>query len=239
VTVSRPAEADDQRSTGWAYVSLVSAVPGLSLDPRAALPAQFLAFEAVAIALAAWYDLWSALPVATVAIALATVGSGLMVRLRTVVRSQNPPAAYRSLLFESAADVAMGLVAFITLVTYVLVQSRPPGPDVLERIVGVALPAPAIFLALVVAWDLCYRIGVGWLASVTGCWRSLRIRDEGPAKRRRAFRRADGLTMGFALSQLVLVPLLRTEPILAGLVLGHVVAVLVVSGLSVAVSLSR
>jgi hypothetical protein len=236
VTAPHTPGTDPDRSTGWAYVSIVSAVPGLSLDPRVALPAQFLLFECGTVALAVWYDLWPAVPVATVAVALATLGSGLMVRLRTVVRSQELPQRYRSLLFESGADVAMGLVAFITLLTYVLVRSRPPGPDVLDRIVGVALPAPALFLALVVAWDLCYRIGVGWLASVTGCWRAIRSGNGGSAQRRQAFRIADLLTIGFALSQLVLVPFLGSEPILVALVVGHVLAVLLVSGCAIGLS---
>jgi hypothetical protein len=231
------AESIGGESPGWAYVSIVSAVPGLSLDPRVALPVQFLFFEGVTLALAVWYDLWPAVPVATVAVALATVGSGLMVELRSVVRSQDLQPWYRSLLFESGADVAMGLVAFITLLTHVIVGSRLPGTDVLEGIVNVALPAPALFLALVVAWDLCYRIGVGWLASVTGCWRSLRDGNDGAPERRRAFRRADALTIGFALTQLVLVPFLTTEPLLATLVLGHVVAVVLVSGLAIGRSL--
>lgn len=233
------AQDHDEAAGGWAYVSLVTAVPGITLDPRIALPAQFLAFEAVTVALTAWYDLWPAVGVATVSIALATVGSGLMVRLRSVVRAQHPRSTYRFLLFESGADVAMGLVAFIALLTYVIVESRPPGPDVFERIVGVQLPAPALFLALVVAWDLCYRIGVGWWASVTGCWRSLRHGAGDSPERRRAFRRADALTIAFALSQVVLLALLRSEPILAALVAGHVVAVGLVSGVSIGRSLAH
>jgi hypothetical protein len=231
--------SEGTRSAGWAYVSIVSAIPGISLDPRVALPVQFLLFEGATLALAHWYDLWPAVPVATVAVTLATVGSGLMVHLRSVVRSQDLQPWYRSVLFESGADVAMGLVAFITLLTYVIVGSRPSGTDVLEGIVGVSLPAPALFLALVVAWDLCYRIGVGWLASVTGCWRSLQDGSDGATERRRAFRRADALTIVFALTQLVLVPFLTTEPLLATLVLGHVVAVVLVSGLAIGRSLFR
>ncbi len=220
-------------------MSIVSAVPWLSVDARVALAVQFVLFECAAVGLALWYDIWGTLPAATVAIGIATAGSGLMLYLTERIRTLAPPERYRTLLFHSSIDVVMGLVAFVALVTYLFLDARGPRPGLLERLVGESLPAPAVFFCLLVAWDLCYRIGTGWWASVTGLWRSVAYGAEFDASERRAWVRADLLTIAFAGLQLWLVPFLWAEKLLAVLVLGHVVAVVVVSGLSVAFGVRR
>lgn len=229
----------DRGRGGWAYLSLVEVLPGRPPATSLALAGQFLVFEAAALGLAAGYDIWAAVPVATVAITISTLGSGLMMRLNDRIRALSPPSRYRRLLFDSSVDVVMGLVAFLFLVTYLLVDARGPGPDALDTLLGSPLPAPAVFLSLVVGWDLAYRIGIGWWASVTGLWRAVVYTDRFDPATKRAFARADGLTIGFAALQLLLVPFLWPVQPLALLVLGHVLAVLAVSGLAIAVGRLR
>lgn len=219
---------------GWAYVSLISTLPGLSLEPRRALALQFVAFEGTAVALSAWYGLWEALPFATVAVAVATVGSGLMVTLSDRLRSLDPPEPYRRTLFDSGVDVVMGLVAFIALVTYLLAVRPTAGTGAVLGFFGGPLPVGAVAFGLLVAWDLCYRIGTAWWVSLTGLWRSVRFGPTIDRDTRRAYVRLDRLTIGFAGLQLLLVPFVWGDRLLALALLGHVAAVVVVSSASAA-----
>lgn len=230
--------ADAKGRAGWTYVSLISTLPGLSLTPRRALALQFVSFEGAAVTLSAWYGLWAALPFATVAIAVATAGSGLMVTLSDRIQSLDPPEPYRRALFESGVDVVMGVVAFVVLGTYLLVAPGGPNQDPVAGYFGGRLPAAAVAFGLLVGWDLCYRIGTAWWASITGLWRSARFRRGFDRHSRRAYRRLDLLTMGFAGLQLLLLPFIWADPVLVVAVIGHVAAVVVVSTTS-AVLLGR
>lgn len=221
-------------SGDWAYVTLVSAVPGVSLGPRSALAVQFFLFEGIAVGLAAWYGRWEALLFATTAIGVATIGSGLMLLLSDEVRALDPPPRYRQALFHSSIDVVMGLVAFIGLLTYLLVSGRG---TLLQRVVGDPVPAPAVFFALLVAWDLSYRIGTAWWASITGLWRAVSFGRGLPAAVRQNYARVDLFTLAFAGVQLLLVPFLWGDRVLAWLVIGHVVAVAIVSSLAIGLQL--
>lgn len=225
----RPAAA------GWAYVSLVGAIPGTGRTARRTILIQFVAFEGIAVALALLYGRLGALPLGTVAIGIASVGSAMMLRLSEDISTLDLPASYRRLLFGSSADVVLGLVSFVGLLTYLLTRTPGDSDGLLVSLLGDPLPAPAVFFALLVAWDLCYRIGTGWLASVAGLWRSVAFAGRlGPPQRATSVR-ADGLTIAFAGLQLLLVPFLRSEPLLAFLLLGHVAAVAIVSMASILV----
>jgi len=232
-------EQRPDRGANWAYVSLVTVLPGLSLDPKLALGVQFVVFEAVAIGLAAWYGLWQALPLATAAIGISTLGSAVMVSLSERIHALDPPIRYRRLLFDSSVDVVMGVVAFIALATYLLVDAQGTGMGLFERLFGESLPAPAVYFTLLVAWDLAYRIGTGWWVSVTGLWRAVAFGDRFDGAAAAGYVRTDLLTMGFAGLQLVLVPVFWPDWFLVVVVLGHVGAVFVVSGLAIGVQRLR
>lgn len=79
-------------------------------------------------------------------------------------------------------------------------------------------------------WGVCYRIGTGWWASVVALWRSARFRFD--AETTRTLRRADLDTMGFGLVQLALGPFLVDHPVLLAALVGHVLAVTLVTGIS-------
>ena len=98
---------------------------------------------------------------------------------------------------------------------------------------------PVVYFALLVGWDLCYRIGTGWWASVTGLWRTVAFGGRFDERTRRSYVRLDALTIAFAGLQLLLVPFLWTDRFLSVVVLGHVGMVFLVSSLSVALQLWR
>ncbi|MEF8851543.1 MAG: hypothetical protein V5A28_03850 [Haloarculaceae archaeon] len=216
----------------WVYESIIGAVPGVDLSRRAAFAVQFGLFEASLLALAAVYGLWDGALAGTVAVALATVGSFEMLRISRLVRRADLPAEYRRAMFGSSIEVVLGLLAFLALLTYLFVVDPREGAPLVADLLGETPPAPAVYLLMLVAWDVCYRIGTGWWASVAALWRSLRY-SFGP-ERRRTLRRADLETLGFALLQLVLAPFLVGHPVLFYAVVGHVAAVAVVTGLSLA-----
>jgi len=217
----------------WTYESIIGALPGVDISERAALVVQFAVFEAGVLALAGVYGLWDGALAGTVAVVVATAGSVEMLRISKLVRRADPPDSYRRLVFGSSVEVVLGIVAFIALVTYLFVVDPRSGTPLVEDLLGAEPPALPTFLTLLVLWDLCYRIGTGWWASVAALWRSVSL--EFSPDRARILARADLETMGFGLLQLLLVPFLLDHPFLLFAVVGHVAAVATVTGLSLAV----
>lgn len=216
----------------WVFESIIGALPGVDVPPRAALAIQFASFE-VAVLLLAWaYDLWPAAVAGTVAVAVATVGSGEMLRIARRTRRLDVPESYRRLLFGSKIEVVLGILAYVALVTYLFVwdPQAPPEP-LFEGLFGGEPPVLVAYVTLLVLWDVCYRIGTGWWASVVALWRSVRFSFDEPT--RRSLQRTDAETMGFGLLQLAFVPFLLDQPVLLVAVVGHVLAVVTVTGLSI------
>ncbi len=217
----------------WVYESIIGALPGVSISRRAALAIQFVGFEAAVLVLAWFYSLWTAAIAGTVAVAVATVGSAEMLRIARLTRGEGVPDAYRRMLFSSSVEVVLGVLAFVALVTHLFVWDiQSGGTSLVERLFGPDPPVVVVYLMLLVLWDVCYRIGTGWWASVAALWRSVRFPLD--AETRQSLRRADMETCGFGLVQLVFVPFLLDQPVLLVAVVGHVVAVTAVTGLSLA-----
>lgn len=227
-----PGDTRGRTRQAWVYESIVDAIPLLSLSPRVAVTVQFVGFELALLVLAAVYDLWTAVPAGTVAILVAAVGSWFMHDLGRRIRAVSVPPAYRSLLFDSSIEVVLGVAAYAALLTYLFVLDPRSGGTLLEGLLGPDPPLLAVYLLLVVLWDVTYRIGTGWWAAVVSLWRTLRF-DLDPTTVE-ALRRVDWRTMAFALIQVALLPFLSDHPILAIAVAGHVIAVLLVVGASLA-----
>ena len=211
----------------WVYESLVSAVPGVDLSDRTALLVQFVVFEAIVLATAAVYDLWAAVPAGTAAIVVAVAGSWLMLTFSRTVRRLQPPTAYRRLLFGSSIELALSVLAFVLFVTYLFVVDPRDGGSLLTDLLGAEPPAIAVVLLLLVTWDVIYRIGACWWATVVGFWRARRFDFDRETTRR--FVRLDALNVAFAGVQVLLVPFVFGHPVLVAAVVGHLVAVVVVS----------
>ncbi len=217
----------------WVYESIVGALPGVTIGPRFALLIQFVGFEAAILALAWVYALPRAGLAGSVAVVVATVGSAEMFRIASLARGEDVPEAYRRLLFSSSVEVVLAVLAFIALVTHLFVwDPQGGGPTLVESLFGPDPPVLVVYLTLLVLWDVCYRIGTGWWASVAALWRSARFRFDADTRRR--LQRADLETAGFGLTQLAFVPFLLGQRVLLVAVVGHVLAVTAVTGLSVA-----
>lgn len=216
----------------WVYESLVGTVPGLNVSARMAVGIQFVGFEAAILVIAAVYDLQAAVLPGTVAVVVATIGSWLMVQFSRSVRELPTPEPYRRLLFGSSIDVVLGVFAFVTLVTYLFVAD--PGwseQPLVTDLFGADPPVVAIWLALLVLWDVVYRIGTCWWATVVGLWRAIRYRFDPETTRR--YVRIDSLNVGFAGVQLLLVPLVIERPVLLIAVGGHLGAVVLVAAATI------
>lgn len=216
-------EAEGQVGETWTYESLVGAVPGIGVSPARAVALQFAGFEAGVLALGWLYDLPAAAAAGTVAVGVAAGGSAAMLWLGERIRDLPAPAAYRRLLFGTSVEVALGLVAYAALLTYLFVHDPRDGASLVVDLLGTHPPLPAVFLALLILWDLCYRIGTGWWAAVAALYRSTRYAFE-PAVAA-AFRRLDLANAAFALLQLVLVLPVRDHPVLVAALVGHALAV--------------
>lgn len=230
--ISRSSLSDVEHGDTWVYESIVTALPGVALDEPEAIALQVVIFEAGMIALAWAYDLWHVVPAGSAAVFVAAVGSVAMFRLSRANRGADVPDTYYRWLFGSSIEVVLAVLAFIAFVTHAFVfDPRRSETPLLESLFGPDPPVLAVYLMLLVLWDVCYRIGTSWWAAVVALWRSLRYRFDPETARR--FRRLDALNIGFAVAQLVLVPFIRDQPVLLLALGGHVVAVSVVSGAAI------
>lgn len=219
-------------SDSWIYEGIIGALPGIDVPPRLAVTLQFVLFEAAVLAVAAVYRLPEAAVTGTVAVAVSTGGSVLLLRIGRQVRESDVPTAYRRLLFGSNVEVVLAVLAFSALISYLfVVDPRSVSVPLVESLFGSEPPVVAIFVALLVLWDVCYRIGAGWWASVTALWRSARYSFDAEATA--SLRRADTATILFGVIQLAFLPVVWGRPALVIGIGGHVAAVVLVTGSSI------
>jgi hypothetical protein len=216
----------------WVYESIISALPGVELSRPVAIAIQLAVFQVGVIALAVHYQLWNAAIAGTAAVFVAAVGSAEMLRISTLTRAVPVPESYRRLLFGSSVEVVLAVLAYIALITHLFVfDPASGGTPLVERLFGAEPPVLVVYLTLLVLWDVCYRIGTNWWASVTALWRSARFQFDRDTAR--TFQRADIETVAFGLLQLILVPFITDFPVLLATLVAHVAAVTTVCGLSV------
>ncbi|SEW14519.1 DUF7530 family protein [Halobacterium jilantaiense] len=225
-----PATAGGVYGETWVYESIVGAIPGIDISDRLAVVVQFLLFEAGVLVLAAVYDLPGAILPGTLAVLVAAAGSAFMLDIGKRARGPGVPPTYRRLLFASSIEVVLGVLSFVLLMTYLFVWDPRDGATLFASLLGEQPPVVPSALALLVLWDVCYRIGTGWWAAVVGLWRSL-TRDLSPEAADR-LAGVDVRTLGFGVLQAVLLPFLWGHPVLVAAVAGHVVAVVVVTTVS-------
>ena len=213
----------------WVYESIVGTLPGVEVGTWTAHALQFVGFEVAVVATWLVYDLpTSALVAGTAVVAVASAGSVAMVTIADAVRTGEEPRRYRRLVLGSRFELVLGLVAFLALVTYLFVVDPRQAPVLLDSLLGPTPPALAVFLLLLLCWDVCYRIGTAWWAGVTGLWRTVAFPAE--PRQRRLRERIDRATLAFGGLQLSLVPFVLDHPLLLGALSGHVAAVGLVSG---------
>jgi hypothetical protein len=228
---------DARYGDAWVYESIVGALPGVEVRSSTAIGIQVLAFEAGLVLVAARYGLWPAVLPGTTAVAVAAVGSALMLAYADRIRSLDAPESYRRLLFGSNVEVVLGVLAFVALVTHLFVYDpRTAANPLLTSLLGDEPPVLATYLVLLVCWDVVYRIGTSWWAAVAAVWRAYTFDFD--ADRRRAFVRADALNLSFAAVQLVFVPFVLDRPVLLVVLVGHVLAVAAATALSVGLTLA-
>ncbi|QLG61002.1 DUF7530 family protein [Halorarum salinum] len=239
----------------WTYESIVSALPGTKFSMGTAVALQVAIFEGGLLVLAAAYDLWNAVPAGTAAVVVAAAGSYLMTSIAASNRTVVMPDRYYRLLFGSSIEVVLAVLAFSALVTHLFVFDPlhagtelpaarllpfavdPAPTPLVTTLFGTEPPVPAVFFALLVLWDLCYRIGTSWWAAVVSIYRELRLGPTGESAV--TFRRIEWFNVAFAVVQLALVPVVLDRPVLLLVVSGHVLAVTTASVTAIALSIRR
>jgi hypothetical protein len=234
--VSRPAgERPGVEPRGrWVYESIVDAIPGVEFTRAQALVIQLVLFEAGVILLAAIYGTWSAVPAGTAAVVVVSAGSGLMLTLGRRIRGLDVPPVYTKVLFGSQIEIVLGVSSYVLLITYLFViDPQSAGEPLLNTLFGAEYNPIVVAFTLLVLFDVCYRIGTGWWASIVGLWRTVLYGADLSPRTRSGLLRADLVTIGFAWVQTVMLPFVADHPLLLFAVSGHVAAVTLVSGASV------
>lgn len=215
----------------WTYETIVNALPGVRVADWVAYCLQLGGFASVAIVLWVWYGLpQTTLVTAFVTIGVATLGSIELIYLSRRVRQADGSQRYWDLMFNSQIELVMGLVAFFIFVVYVFVVDARAGGGLLESLLGERPPVLVVFFMLVLVWDLCYRIGTAWWATVCSLWRALA--EQPDVETRRQYWLLDGSIVLFSMSQLLVVFVVQGDWFLQGVVVGHVVAVGLVIGVA-------
>jgi hypothetical protein len=234
VTDQRTTAESSGRQDRWVYESIVGAIPGVHVPRTWAVGIQLGLFELGVLVLAALTDRWEAVPAGTAAVVVVSAGSVLMLTLGRRIRGLDVPDLYIHTLFGSRIEIVLGVLSFVGLTTYLFVADpRQAGQPLLNKLLGPEPSLLAVYFTLLVLWDVCYRIGTGWWASLVGLWRSVLYADRVDAETREALVAVDLITIGFAVVQVIMLPFLDGHPLLVVLVSGHVAAVTVVSGTSI------
>jgi hypothetical protein len=217
----------------WVYESVVGALPGVEISGRVAVLVQILLFELSVVGVWAYYGLPRVTLLAgSAAVLVAAAGSVVMLQLGERIRTADAPPAYTRLLFGSGVEVVLGVLAFVALVTHLFVYDpRVTDAALVETLFGADPPVLAVYLALLVLWDVTYRIGTSWWACVVAVWRSWRFEFDAETTRR--LQGADAVNLTFGVVQTVMLPFLVDRPVLLAVVAGHVLAVVGTAGLSI------
>ena len=218
----------------WVYESIVDAIPGVEFTRAQALAIQLVVFEAGVLGLAAVFDAWAAVPAGTAAVVVVSSGSALMLTLGRRIRGVDVPRVYTDVLFGTQIEIVLGVFSFVGLITYLfVVDPQTVGSSLLGDLLGRPYRAPVVAFTLVVLFDVCYRIGTGWWASIVGLWRTVMYGRTLAPESRAALLRADLVTIGFAWVQTIMLPFVAGHDLIFFAVAGHVLAVTLVSGASV------
>ena len=231
-------DAEPEFGETWTFESIVGALPGVEFSDRMAVAFQFALFQVGVLVLATIYDAWTAALAGTAAVIVAAGGSVMMLRMGELVRSVSVSPAYRRMLFGSNVEVVLSVLAFIALVTHLLlVDPRQSETPLINELFGPEPSMVLVYFTLLVLWDLCYRIGTSWWIAVVSLWRS--VRHPVDPETAVTLGRVDRLNVGFSLLQVILVPFALGHPSLVVGLIGHVLAVTGVSGLSYLIAKSR
>lgn len=223
----------------WVYESIISALPGIDIPNTLAIGIQLVFFETAVLAFAVWDNNGAIAIVGSAAVLLATLGSVEMLRISRLVRSRAVPKSYKRLLFGSKVETVLGVLVYVALITHLFVfEPQQSVRPLLHSLLGANPPIVVMYVLLLVGWDISYRIGTNWWASLLGLWRAgrYRISNEGShefnldPETARLLRRADSETALFGLLQLSIAPVLKTGSVLQNVLIIHVIAVVIVSG---------
>ncbi|MFW9799970.1 MAG: pyridoxamine 5'-phosphate oxidase family protein [Candidatus Thorarchaeota archaeon] len=233
----------------WIYEEIVEKVPPFRwLPPVYDVLAQLLLVEAVGIAAFLFFEmpLESAI-YGTLAILYTVVWSaGCLYIIPWLRRLRDPTneeeqfvlSAYKNrLLLDRKYEFAAGVLCFAGVSGYLLLN-----PQILEPLLGAGFGNPLLIILLaVLAWDVCYRVGLSLVTTFFAAKRSIELSRA--ARRRRGLKYTaysevrtlkylDSVNLYWAASAVLLFPLVSITPLLLyglGAFLGAVLALSAIS----------
>ncbi|MFX1264517.1 MAG: pyridoxamine 5'-phosphate oxidase family protein [Promethearchaeota archaeon] len=215
----------------WIYEEIVDKVPPFRwLPPVYDVLAQLLLVEAVGIAAFLHFEMPIESAIyGTLAILYTVVWSaGCLYVIPWLRRLRNPTneeenkvlGAYKSrLLLDRKYEFAAGLVCFAGVSVYLVLNA-----NVLEPLLGAGFGNPLLVILLaVLAWDVCYRVGLSLVTTFFAAKRSIEL-SRAARKRRglkytaysevRTLKSLDSVNLYWAASAVLLLPLASVTPVL-------------------------
>ncbi|MHA2603313.1 MAG: pyridoxamine 5'-phosphate oxidase family protein [Candidatus Thorarchaeota archaeon SMTZ1-83] len=215
----------------WIYEEIVDRVPPFSwLPPTFDVLAQLMLVETIGIAAFLYFEMPIESAIyGTLAILYTVVWSaGCLYVIPWLRRLRDPTneeerkvlRAYKNrLLMDRRYELAAGFACFAGVYVYLVLNA-----DILQPLLGAGFGNPLLVLLLaVLAWDVCYRIGLSLVTTFFAAKRSIEL-SQAARKRRglkytaysevRTLKSLDSVNLYWAASAVLLLPLASVAPLL-------------------------
>jgi len=247
--MARLGQREKLRQRKWIYEEIVDRVPPFKwLSSTYDVLAQLLLVEAVGVLAFIYFEMpFEAVLYGSLAICYTVVWSAGCLFIAPSLRKLRSPThdselevleSYRSrILLNRGFELVGGLVFFAFLVGYMIVDS-----SILQELLGSGFGNPLLFILIaVLAWDVAYRLGLSFVATLLAAYRSLQLSRA--ARRRigleytaysevRTLKFLDSVNLYWGASAILLLPLASLVPLLFWGLLGFLGAILGLSALS-------
>ncbi len=220
----------EKKEMKWIYEIIVSKIPPFSLlSYQYSILLQLLFLLVLGIILGLVFQLKTiSLAYGSLGILVAVLWSLLILQLGPTLRKFRAPLSkdenellerYKGILFhKNHYEAIPGVAIFVPFMFYLFYG----GSDLLKNWLGENPNILLLFFVSLLVWDICYRMGLGIWTSILALWRSVELKklaekrtelEHTPYTELRALRRLDINNVFFGLISLLLLPLLKSDPL--------------------------
>ncbi len=220
----------EKKEMKWIYEIIVGKIPPFSLlSYQYSILLQLLFLLVLGLILGLGFHLKTiSLVYGSLGILVAVLWSLLILQLGPTLRKFRAPLSkdenellerYKGILFhKNHYEAIPGVAIFVPFMLYLFHD----GSGLLKNWLGENPNILLLFFVSLLIWDICYRMGLGIWTSILALWRSLELKklaerrtelEHTPYTELRALRKLDINNAFFGLISLLLLPLLKSDPL--------------------------